>query len=216
MLRRDFFPDVRIEVLPNGINVRELDDLSGHSENGRQPEHRYILFLGRIHPVKGLERLLDAFAYCGPVERLVVAGPCQSNGYMNQLLDRVRRLGIGARVRFAGNVVGADKWRLLRGAWVLCSPSFSEGMSMVTLEAMAVRSPVISSVQTAIPGWKDGGGLVFEDDPHDFGRVLREALSWSISERLDRGAAARALVQRHYDWSVVGPQYLDLYHGLLA
>jgi glycosyltransferase involved in cell wall biosynthesis len=216
VLRRDFFPNERIEVIPNGISVTELDELSRHPEVEGHPEQRYILFLGRIHPVKGLERLLDAFAYCGTAERLFVAGSSHSERYMNQLLVRVRRLGIGSRVRFWGYVAGADKWRLLRGAWAVCSPSFSEGMSMVTLEAMTVRTPVISSVQTAILGWKDGGGLVFENDPYDIGRALKNAFSWSASERFDRGAAARALVERNYDWSVVGPQYLDLYHGLLA
>lgn len=214
ILRQEFFPSARIEVIPNGIDLAEVDVLMQAREQASQHDERYLLFLGRLHPVKGLERLLDALASCRTADRLVVAGPCHSRRYLDQLHERVRQLRIAPRVQFVGPVRATEKWSLLRGAWAVCLPSFSEGMSMVSLEAMAARTPVISSSNTAISGWKVGGGLVF-DDAQGLNRALMEALSWSDSERRARGNAARNVVERNFDWKIVGNHYHDLYRSLI-
>jgi len=215
ILWREFSPTCRVEVIPNAVHVTQIDDLLRPLESEALPERRYLLFLGRLHPVKGLERLLDALLQNGIGEPLIVAGPPHSDRYLAQLKARARQLGLSRRVQFLGPVQGIEKWRLIRNALALCSPSFSEGMSMVTLEAMAAKTPVIASRQTAVSGWQQGGGLVFEHDGIDLGRALKQAISWSVSERQARGAAARGVVQKTYDWSVVGPQYLELYRDLM-
>jgi glycosyltransferase involved in cell wall biosynthesis len=218
--RRDlerYFPDQRIDVIPNGIDLRGVAEGLAAAGPSPEPGARYVLFLGRLHPVKGLELLIDAFARvharapAGAV--LVVVGAPDSPAYGRALEDRARAHG-GVPVRFVGQVPASERWRFLKHAWVVCAPSYSEGMSMAALEAMASAAPVITSHNAGLPDVPEGGGTLVTTDVAALAAALGEALAWSDEERRARGAAARTLVERRYSWDVVARQYLAFYENL--
>ena len=130
-------------------------------------DRRYFLFLGRIHPKKGCDLLLEAFARVAadfPDIDVVVAGPDQI-GWRRALRARAQALGVAQRVHWPGALTGDAKWGGIRGAAALVLPSHQENFAIVAAEAMACSVPVLITDRVNI--WreveKDGAGLVAQD-----------------------------------------------------
>ncbi len=211
---RPLFPDSRIEVIPHAIDVRAIDDEAGSL--AAEPEH-LIVFLGRIHPHKGIELILDGFAAARlPAQwRLVIAGPEWSRAYALSMRNRADRLGLSARVEFMGPVFGQQKWSLLKRAWVVAVPSRSEVMGMVNLEAAACGTPTITTAETGLENWEEAGGVLISRHADQMAKALKQASAWSSAERLSRGNASRQMVQKKYSWEVVLPLWRVCYESLL-
>lgn len=202
-------PGARIEVIPNAI------DLPPPSATA-PARQRVVLFLGRIEPKKGVDILVRAFAAAGLARdwRLDIAGPSWSDSYLAQLKALVRESGIEDRVRFLGAVFGPEKEQLLAQAWVMAAPSHSEVVGLVNLEAGARCLPSVTTHQTGLWDWQEGGGMLVQPDVQDLARALRDAAAWSDEERTQRGLASRALVERRYSWPAVLPLWHHLYENI--
>ncbi len=211
-----YFPHHTIEVIPNGINLHQIDQALLKSSNSSEKAEKYILILGRLHKVKGIELFINALAKINPSQiiRTIIAGPTHQEKYLRQLQNLVRSKNLENKITFLGPVFGQTKWNLLRQAWVVCAPSYSEGISMVALEAMSSSVPIITTHSAGIPHVPEGGGILIQPDVEELSQALIQSLSWSDNERAARGRAARGLIEKYYSWDVVGPQYLDLYQGL--
>lgn len=111
----------------------------------------YLLFVGRLHPIKALDRLLDALAQsdlfrAGPYT-LILAGPDQ-HGYAQTLREQAQRLGLLTKIQFIGTVEGDTKARLFANALVTILPSHSENFGIVVIESLAQGTPVIAATGT--------------------------------------------------------------------
>jgi glycosyltransferase involved in cell wall biosynthesis len=202
-----------IVVIPNGLDVTEFSRPADPGRPIRTPlverlakRSRRVLFLGRIHPKKGLMLLLPAWAKIGPPAKdweLVIAGP-DEGGHLQQVIDRATELGIGDRVIFTGLVQGEEKVRLLHSAEVFVLPSFSEGLPMSVLEALACEVPVIATRESNVGDLlADGAGWECAADVDSLAGALREAVSASDSERAERGSAGRRAIEARYGWPSV-------------
>lgn len=204
------FPKNRIEVIPNAIDV---DDAEGCTQSERG---KTILFLGRIEPKKGVDVLLRAFASAkiGNDWSVDVVGPVWSQAYLARLKAIVSESGLERRVRFHGPLFGDEKRRLVDTAWMLVAPSYSEVIGLVNLEAAARCLPTITTHQTGLHDWEQGGGVLIQPDDDALCKALEAACSWSVQEQRSRGLASRQLVQQRYSWQVVMPMWLQLYSSL--
>lgn len=214
---RKYFPKKHIQVIPNGIDVSAIDThLTDARVATQKVSGKYILVLGRLHHVKGIDILIKACSCMPPQERIpiVIAGPSHTLAYTEMLQTLVRELRLESHVSFVGPVYGHDKWMLMRNAWALCAPSHSEGMSMVALEAMSCGVPIVTTHAAGIGNVPEGGGLLVHPHVDELAAALRQVASWGDAEQVSRGQAARRLVERHYDWTVVGPQYVAFYESL--
>lgn len=195
-------------VVPNGVVAPEP------AEDGPR---RDILVLGRYHPVKGGDQLIQAWARLWqdfPGCALRFAGP-DEDGTRAQWEDLAARLGIGtSAIAFEGPVAGPAKWSLLRGARLLALPSHSENFGNVVLEALSQGTPVLASDRTpwaSLPA--EGCGWQVPNDPASLERALREAMA--LPEDALRGMRERAL--RHasnFTWEAIARRIEDLYGGL--
>jgi glycosyltransferase involved in cell wall biosynthesis len=204
------FPNNRIEVIPNAIDVGDVEDCP-QAERGKT-----ILFLGRIEPKKGVDVLLRAFARAKIDKEwsVDVVGPAWSEAYLSELKSIVDKCRLGQRVRFHGPLFGEDKRKLIDSAWVLAVPSHSEVVGLVNLEAAARCLPTITTHQTGLYDWEQGGGLLVEPNKDAFSDALETACSWSVEEQRDRGMASWRLVQQRYSWQAVMPMWNQLYSSL--
>ena len=206
--------DTHTLVLPNGIDVAELDR-AATPENAdhvaTRPE-RFILFVGRLHFSKGLDLLCDAFTAVAarhPDVSLVVVGP--DFGYGEELARRIQARPLAGRVHVLGPVYGAAKLALMRDALCLCLPSRQEGFSVTILEALACGRPAVISeacnfaeVETAGAGFVTGlSSALFAD------RLLRLCGDEQLRNR--QGRAARALVQQRYGWDMLASRLVERY-----
>lgn len=138
----------RVVVIPNGIDPQNFREMPPRQEFRREhsigDDEKVILFLGRLHAVKGLHLLLDAFmGLCAevPSMRLVLAGP--DEGEEHRLRQRCVRAGFGDKVLFPGLLIAREKAAALASADVLVHPSQSEALPLSVLEACASGLPVV-------------------------------------------------------------------------
>jgi glycosyltransferase involved in cell wall biosynthesis len=211
-------PSARITVIPNGVCQEDFQpaDTDQFRRNKKLPEAPFILFMGRLSPIKGPDLLLQAFVSVQdqiPDYHLVFAGP--DEGMRADLEEAARQAGIAERVHFLGLVVGSDKAAAYRAASLLAVPSRQEAMSIVVLEAGICGVPVMLTDQcgfseiTAIdPGLETPATVqgIAEGLVH---LLLAPGL-------LDRAAAKlHELVLQKYTWAHVVRQYLNLYRTIL-
>ena len=173
ILARQSFPgyNVRETVVPYGTFGPDCDTAAA-SEGflSRFPElrgKRLAISLGRIHPKKGTDILIEAFARTlarDPAWRLVIAGPDQI-GWQKQLEARAEGLGIAGRITWTGSVAGALKWGAFSASEVFVIASHQENFGIVVAEAMACSLPVIVSNKVNV--WREivsyEAGLVGDD-----------------------------------------------------
>lgn len=156
---------------------------------------RFLLFLSRIHPKKGCDLLIDAFAGIAAVAPdldLVIAGPDQV-GMRAALAAQAERRGIAARVHFPGMLEGAAKWGAFRACEAFALTSHQENFGVVVAEAMACAKPVLITDKVNI--WREveavGGGLVEPDTAAGAARLLARFEAMSPAERAAMCARAR-------------------------
>ncbi len=164
---------------------------------------RFLLFLSRIHPKKGCDILINAFARVAQVHfdiDLVIAGPDQI-GWRRNLEKIAQKEGIASRIHWAGMVGGDIKWGAYRAAEAFVLPSHSENFGLVVAEALACNLPVLITDKVNI--WREvaagGCGLVAHDEVEDFARIVRHFLEMSKDEKEKMAARARDVFLKHFE-----------------
>ena len=169
--------------------------------------------MGRIHPIKGADKLLAAFLLVQesfPEAVLILAGPDEFNLELD-FRKRANASGLAHRIVFPGMVQGEIKAQLLVRADLFCLPSDAEGFSMAVLEALASSTAVLLSVGCHFPEVEvHGAGKIAEADPQALASALRTLLA--DPEALKRmGRRGRDLVMARYTWDSVTDEMLNAY-----
>jgi glycosyltransferase involved in cell wall biosynthesis len=165
---------------------------------------RILLFLGRLHPKKGCDILIDALARIvdDPQNRvsLVLAGPDQI-GWEADLRARIARLNLGSRVAFTGMLQGAMKQGAFASADAFILPSHQENFGMSVVEALAAGLPVLISNRVNI--WReidmDRAGYVEPDNLEGTVRLIKRWIATSPAERETMRANARRCYVRRFE-----------------
>lgn len=202
---------VSTAVIPNGV---EIPNTAAHQPGYGQLR---LLWLGRLHPIKAVDRLLEA---CAAVERtgdgtwsLTIAGDGDP-AYVRGLKSWVAERQLGARIRFVGAVTGGAKERLFAESDVLVLPSHSENFGMVVAEALARQVPVIASRGAPWQRVEEAGcGLWVDNHPESLANAIRRIAQLP---RLEMGARGRAWMQREFSWETVAQEMLRVYGALMG
>ena len=213
---RQFHVPTPVEVIPNGIDIPLLRlDAAARVQLrfGIAAGAPVVLFLGRLHPTKGAERLLDAFARLAVQNRdavLVMAGPDEWR-LEEQWRATMEREGLTNRVLFPGMLTGEDKADILARADLFALPSIGEGFSMGVLEALASSTAVMLSPGCNFPEVEAAGaGVVVDTDPAAMADVMMRLLSARDDLRA-MGARGRRLMADRYSWDVIADRLIDVY-----
>lgn len=208
--------DTPCRIVPNGIDITDYLTQSNPETDIKwniPPDAPVILFLGRLHPIKGADKLLQAFLQIQgdfPQARLVMAGPDEW-GLETKFKEEIHQAGLGERVLFPGMVSGDDKFNLLARANIFCLPSDAEGFSMAVLEALASATPVLLSPGCHFPEVETAGvGQIVSAQPKAQAQALANLLAQP--KKLNHmGLNARKFVAQHYSWDHITNQLLDVY-----
>lgn len=171
----------------------------------------FLLFLGRIHPKKGCDLLIEAFArVAAAAPDLVIAGPDHA-AWQPALAALAARHGVGGRVHWAGPLYGPTKWGALRAAEAFVLPSHQENFGIAVAEALACGTPVLISDKVNI--WRDvadaGAGFVEPDTVEGTATLLRRWLELARDERSAVRRSARALFERRFDVTRTAPELVE-------
>jgi glycosyltransferase involved in cell wall biosynthesis len=205
-----------MHVVPNGgdhLHGLDLDDPHAHDATlqltGGQ---RYVLFLGRIHEKKGLDILVPAFSEVARRHRdvrLVIAGTIDP-AYARTFDALLGASDVRDRIVLTGNVDGPRKAAMLRYASLFALTSYSEGLPVVALEALAAGTPVILTPECNLPEIVSAAaGVEVRRDPAVVARVLGDLLG-DETRRQQISVNAAALARDSFSWASVARRVLTI------
>jgi glycosyltransferase involved in cell wall biosynthesis len=217
----DVSPSVPRSVVPCGLHVGQFSAPAPGDRFRRQHLGGYegplVIFLGRITEKKGVDVLLRAFQEVrGESDcRLAIVGPDDS-GLIPKLKRLSAQLELSERdVVFTGPLFGDERLGALASADVWALSSHAENFGIAVVEAAAAGCPVVISPQVNLAAdlREAGAGVVADATPEAFAGGLLSVLD-DVAERKRLRSAGPRWAAR-YDWSVVGPQLLEMYRDLL-
>jgi glycosyltransferase involved in cell wall biosynthesis len=212
-----------VAVIPNGVNPAIADEANGPPPWASLVPAgcKVLLFLGRVHPKKGVENLIRAMAvksHSRPPRAwmLVVAGWDQG-GYEARLIKLTKELNVDDVVKFVGPQFGADKANSLAAAHAFILPSLSEGLPMAVLEAWAFSLPVLMTRECNLPeGLAADAAILVGHDPATIARQLCALEDTPSSDLEEMGRKGRRLVQEKFAWNNIGGQMHSVYKWMLG
>ncbi len=177
-------------------------------------DRQFLLFLSRIHPKKGCDLMIQAFAELLPELPanldLVIAGPDQV-GWIPELQSLTKQLGIETRVHWPGMLKDDVKWGAFRSAQALLLPSHQENFGFVVAEAMACSTPVLISNKVNI--WREvqsaSAGLVEPDTLEGTRSLIRRFNNLSDQQRAQMRQDARAGFLKYFDVRVTARDFIQ-------
>ncbi|APR80068.1 Glycosyltransferase [Minicystis rosea] len=202
---------MRTALIPNGVEVPREAPRPAPSETLR------ILYLGRLHPIKGLDNLVAA---CGALLRrgerrfsLTLAGSGDP-AYEETLRRAVREHAAEAHVTFLGEAKPSAKGGLFANADLFVMPSFTENFGLAIAEALAHGVPVIAGKGTPWSGLESNDvGRWTPNDPESLADAI---VSMRTRPLVEMGARGRAWMEREFGWGRVATDMRALYDRLVA
>jgi glycosyltransferase involved in cell wall biosynthesis len=206
----------KIEIVSNGIDMPEYDNLPNRGKFRRKysigDDEKIILYLGRIHKIKGIDLLVETFSDLIKElnnVRLIIAGP--DDGFLSTLKGQIEDLKLGNKTLLTGPLYERDKLEAYVDADVYVLPSVYETFPVTVLEACACGTPVIVTDRCDIAEFVDGKvGYVIQNDKDQLRDVIFKVLS-DEGLRGRFGEEGRRLVEEQFGWDKVVKQVEDLY-----
>ncbi len=204
----------KIEIVPLGINIEEYEKLP---EKGKfksryniDTNEKLIVFLGRIHEIKGLDLLIKAFnRISGENVKLAIIGG--DYGFLDDVEVLIKEYHLEDKVIFPGVLTGEDKKEALVDCDIFVMPSRYESFTTSGLEAMACYKPLVLTKNNHIHDWVENTvGLTCEFDDAELADCLKKLLD---NEELCKkfGQNGRQLINDIYDWDKIENQILKIY-----
>lgn len=206
---RNFGLSQPVAVIPNGLDLPQDVEVE---------KTKTVIFLGRIHKVKGIDILIDAWKNiesCGKFNDwdLVIAGPTSSE-YAQEMIRRAAGL---KRVSFAGEVKGEAKNRMLAQSAIYVLPTHTENFGISVGEALACGTPVVTTTGAPWSGLVDNDcGLWIDLSVENLTRALEDMMSRPMDELARMGRNGRSWMQRDFSWDEIARKTLQAYQWLLA
>ncbi|MCR9198657.1 MAG: glycosyltransferase [Planctomycetaceae bacterium] len=198
--------------IPNGVQFPTASSCVPKASDDQQE----ALFLSRIHPKKGIDLLLQAWARLRPAGwRLRIVGN-DEDGYRSVIEAMARRLGIDEQVVIEGPAFGEEKWERMSQASLFVLPSHSENFGIVVAESLAAGTPVVTTTETPWTGLRDRqAGWCVGVDIENIARALAEATSTPPAVLAAMGQRGRDWVREEFSWELIGRRMQTAYESLL-
>ena len=166
-------------------------------------DKRNLLYLSRIHPKKGCDLLINAFAKAAgadPALHLIMAGPGEAS-LVEALKTQAAQLGVAHRVTFTGMIKGDVKWGAYDVAEAFVLSSHQENFGIVVAEALAWGVPVLTTYQVNI--WREiqeaGAGIIHADTQAGADQLLFDWMALSPAQQSTMRTAAKACFAQHFE-----------------
>ena len=211
-----------IAVIPNGVALPSTEvtarpvwaEAFGDSA-------KVLLFLGRLHPKKGVDGLIKAWSalpegITAAGWRLAIVG-WDDGGHLPRYRRQVAELGIAQTCRLFGPAFGGIKAATLNKSAAFVLPSLSEGLPMAVLEAWANRLPVLMTRACNMPeGFTSNAAFEINAEPLELAAQIASVLGRDSGALREAGENGRRLVETQFTWDRVEQQFASLYRWLLG
>ncbi len=199
-----------IALIPNGVDLPNVD-------SAVTSRSRTVLFLGRVHPKKGIDILLYAWQRVAskfPQWNLRIVGP-DNAGYLRKMQDLAGRLQL-ERTVFSGALEGKDKWKAYCESQLFVLPTHSENFGIAVAEALAAGVPCIVSKGAPWRGIQEQrAGWWIDNNVDTLSDCLSTAMTLDEVTLAQMGQRGRDWVHREFDWSGIGEQFHQTYRWMI-
>ena len=221
----------KIEIVPLGINLDEYENLPDYgkfrSKFNIGENDKLILFVGRIHEIKGLGLLIDSFNdlinqhnenhsledISSSSIKLAIVGP--DDGYLVKLEDKIKEYSLEDNVIITGPLYKEEKQEALVDCDLFVMPSKYESFTTSGLEAMACSKPLVLTKNNHIHDWVDGNVGLACDDNKDSLREAIEKVLFDEDLSLIFARNGQKLIKEKYNWDIINNQILEIYNMYL-
>ncbi len=198
-----------VTVIPVGINLDEFKPLPARTPK----DYKTILFLGRIHEVKGIDLLIRAFCWMPDTQKVRLQISGVDYGFENEVKALIKQLGLEDLVDYTGPLYGADKVRAFTNADVFVMPSRYEMWGIAFMEALACSTPVVmTDTCEASKMLPPECGIVVPLNDLALAEGIKTALNTDLSSRYRK---YRRQWVAQYSWANIAKQIIKLYEGIL-
>ena len=208
-------------VIPNGVEIPDSTTKLQPPEWGNEfePDRKVLLYLGRLHPKKGLPTLLrswrEAISKNGDWI-LVIAGWDQA-GHRSELEQLVAQLGISDSVKFVGPLFGAQRDAAYQSANAFVLPSLSEGQPLAVLEAWSHALPVIMTRECNLgEGFEMGAAVRMEPTVASGTDALETLFSLGDAALREMGMCGKRLVASSFSWPRIAAEMFSVYQWVMG
>jgi poly(glycerol-phosphate) alpha-glucosyltransferase len=212
-------------ILPNGVDIPlDIQEVkmanpvwNGLIECGK----KVLLYLGRIHPKKGLTNLIKAWKSVQKLDKssewvLAIVG-WDRDGYELELKEMSRNLELEGSILFLGPQFNKNRDLCFAHANAFILPSFSEGLPMAVLEAWAYSLPVIMTKQCNLSeGFEQNAAIETDTSIESIAHGLTQLFSSSKNDRQQMGNAGNKLVIAKFNWSMIAKEMHKTYQWILG
>ena len=223
---REFIAPLKLRsktfVEPLGVDLTEFESLPQRGAfRAKFPEvagRKIVMFLGRLHPRKGMEYLIPALRRAGRKDVVLVAVGPDSEGFRATLERAAADEGVADQVLFTGMLRGRDRIEALTDADLFALPSEHENFGLVVVEALACAVPVLVSDGVALHREVRDAGVGSFTKVGDVDGIAKELCRWLDDDPLRRVAAerARGFVWERFDWGKIAARWVEHYRALAA
>lgn len=207
-----------IAFIPNGIELQEFEVMNvsdvAKTNLGLEKNKKYILFLSRVHPKKGLEFLVNGWIKLAKNNKewdLLIVGPIYDETYLDNINGLLSQHGLQNRVHFKGMLSGTSRIDAFAASELFVLPSHTENFGISIAEALAAKLPVITTKGTP---WKEiqehNAGWWVTLNQANIDSALSEALSCSDEVLKQKGLNGFDFI-KNYEWKYQAEKMKLLY-----
>jgi len=209
-----------VRVIYNGMNIDEFEKLppKGSFKNKNNIKSEYILYLGRMDELKGINYIIEAFSQLPPKYsdyKLVIAG--KITDYKKELDKIIKTNNLENKVIFTGFVKEEDKISIYHDAELFVNPvKYMGGVSITVFEALLSNTPVIVTKESGELVEKMDAGTIVE-----YGDVesLKNEMIRSLEDenlRKKQISNAQKYIRENLDWKSVSEKILGIYYEAIG
>ena len=209
------------EIIPNGVEFSEFDNMRDKQTSKKilnlKQNKKYIFFISRLHPKKGLEFLINAWVKLATIYKdwdLLIVGPEYDKEYIENIKDVIKKENLEDRVVFTDMLEGEKRVAAFGASDLFVLPSHTENFGIAIAEAMVAQLPVVTTKGTP---WQEieenDAGWWVELTQENINKVLEEALSCSDEELKQKGLNGFELIQ-NYKWEYQAKRMKEVYENI--
>ncbi len=207
-------------IFGQNVPVKVIPNLMPLTPNKRNIKEKYILYLGRIHPKKAIDNLIQSIPLATSFQdlryKLLIVGKGEVN-YEQQLKNQVSELKLEKQIEFLGHIEGEKKEEILSKARVLIMPSHTENFGNVVIEALQYNTPVIASKGTPWKILEDyHAGYWSNNDKESLAHALDQIITMDEEKYNEMCLNARQLVEDKYDVEKNINLWIEAYNQILT
>jgi len=208
-------PNTRISIIPNGFDGFKGNEIR-HPNLNFSTSLRTFLFIGRIHPIKGIDLLIEAWAKAKPKQsNLLISGYIADKNYFDMITEKINSLNLNNDIKFIGESNEGQIKYLLQESTFFILPSLSENFGVVVLESLWYGLPVITTKQTP---WEqlnlNKSGWCIDRTLDSFIDIIRRCDSITTDEIMNMSDNAK-IFARAFDWKIISKNFVKMYRKIL-